>query len=301
MVTSIGVAFESVSSGKLRRYFSFDNFVDAFKVPVGVLQSLGKLRKFKPDVIFSKGGYVTLPVVFAAWMLRIPVVVHESDVSFGLANKVAFKVASRICLSFEESKKFLRPKYVKRSAFTGSPIREMNGNKKAGLKFLGFDEHRPVMLVMGGSQGAMQINQLIDSGLSELLKKWQVVHVRGKGNLNMGIKHRGYKQFEYIFDELADVYAASKLVVSRGGANSLLELAILRKQVLVIPYSGRGEQTENASVLASKFGWSILSGNIEGDEFLKAIEMLARNKVDASGSVADGTKQIVDLIIKEGE
>lgn len=301
MVKAVGVRFESVSVGKLRRYFSLENFVDFLRVPTGVLQALIKLRSFKPDVVFSKGGYVSLPVVFAAWILRVPVVVHESDVSLGLANKLAFKVAKRICLSFEESKKHLSASLKKRSAVTGSPIRDLKGSKDIGLKFLGFDEHRPVMLVMGGSQGARQINELIDGSLDGLLKKWQIAHIRGKGNLNIGIKKRGYKQFEYISKELGDVYAATSLVISRGGANSLLELASLKKRVLVIPYSGRGEQTENASVLARKFGWSILSGNIGGDEFEKAIEMLALNKINTASSVSDGTKQIVDLIIKEGE
>ncbi len=302
MISKIGVKYAGVHVGKLRRYFSFQNFVDLFKVPVGFFQSLKVLRDFRPDVVFSKGGYVSVPVVFASKLLGVPVVVHESDVSVGLANKMAFTVAKRICLSFVETKKYLGKRLLKKVVVTGSPIRDLRGDSSSGLKFCGFDKHRPVLLVMGGSQGANQINKLVEENIYELLKKFQIVHVRGKGNLNIGLNYPGYKQFEYIDKELFDVYAASDLVVTRGGANSLLELASLKKKVLVIPLAtGRGEQKLNAKALSGKFGWSVLSGNISNEEFLSSVMMTARNKLNSGASVENGTKQIVDLILKEGE
>jgi len=299
MTEKEGVKYVGVHVGKLRRYFSWQNFLDIVKVPMGFVEAIRALKEFKADVVFSKGGYVSVPVALAARALKIPLIVHESDVSVGLANSLCFKFANKICLSFEETKNYLNPKLQKKAVVTGSPIRAHNGNKELGLKFCGFDKHRPVLLVMGGSQGAMQINKLVDEGLDDLLKKFQIIHIRGRGNLNIGIKSKGYAQFEYVDKELFDLYAAANLVVTRGGANSLFELAYLKKKSLIIPLAtGRGEQSLNAEVLAGKLGWSILSGNMVKGDFVNAIIMAEKNNMNKSYSVENGTIQIVDLILK---
>jgi len=300
MMEKEGVQYAGVHVGKLRRYFSWQNFLDIVKVPMGFLEAINVLKKFRAEVVFSKGGYVSVPVALAARALKIPIIVHESDVSVGLANSLCFKFADLICLSFSETKKYLSLKLQKKVVVTGSPIRKIHGNKDAGLKFCGFDNYRPVLLVMGGSQGAMQINKIVDESLDELLKKFQIVHIRGRGNLNIGIKSRGYAQFEYIDKELFDVYAAADLVVTRGGANSLFELAYMKKKALIIPLNtGRGEQNLNAEVFAGKLGWSVLSGNMLKGDFINAVMMAEKNNMNKTADIENGTTQIVDLILKQ--
>ena len=173
MVEKAGINYKGVSSGKLRRYFSFKNFSDAFKVPLGFFQARKILKKFGADVLFSKGGFVTVPVVIAARTLKIPIILHESDINPGLANRISAKYTSKICVSYEESEKFFN-KYSKKIVYTGNPIREsiMSGDKDRAYKFTGLDRHRPVLLIMGGSQGAKQINDLVRASLPELLKKF---------------------------------------------------------------------------------------------------------------------------------
>jgi len=253
--------FKGITCGKLRRYFSFENFVDAFRVPLGFFQSLGIIRKFRPEVVFSKGGYVSVPVVLAARVLRVPVLAHESDVVPGLATRISAKVADKVLLSFEESKKYFKldDKFKDKFIVTGNPIRSeiLKGVKEKGLKLCGFHKFKPVVLVMGGSLGAMQVNNIVWNCLPELLKKYQIVHITGKGNLKFGLNKEGYKQFELLFDELKDVYAACDLIVTRGGANALAEVAALEKRAVVIPLgtaSSRGDQIINAKFCSEKYG-----------------------------------------------
>ncbi len=300
--SSAGVRYEGVSCGKLRRYFSISNFVDLFRVPIGVFQASRLLKSFEPDVVFSKGGYVSVPVVMAARWLKIPVIVHESDISPGLANKISFKFARTICTSFEETLAYLPKKFSKKAQYTGSPVRSeiLRGNAEAGFRFTGFDKHRPVVLVIGGSQGAEQINELIRASLEELVKRFQIVHIVGKGNLDIGVNKRGYVQYEFLGPELADVYAMSEMVVTRGGANVLAELALLKKKVLVIPLSGeasRGDQMENAQLFVRKFGWSMISGNISREDFINNIMLTFNNEPNYDSSYKNGLKAVVDLIL----
>lgn len=304
LVIKAGVEFRGIYCGKLRRYFSWQNFVDFFKVPVGIIQAYRVLKEWHPDVVFGKGGYVSFPVCVAAWKLNIPLIIHESDVMPGLANRLSMKFAKTICISFEETKKFLPENLLKKVVLTGNPVREsiFQGDKESGMKFLGFDEYRPVILVMGGSQGAMQINTLVRANLDELVKKFQIAHVVGRGNLNIGIHKDGYKQYEYLDENLKDVFAASDLVVSRGGANSLAEIAILGKKAIILPLStdgSRGDQIENTRVFVKKLGWSMLAGNINKEEFLNAVFMAFHNQTRINGNeFPNGTKAIVDLILK---
>lgn len=303
MVQKVGVEYKGVATGKLRRYFSWQNFVDAFKIPVGILQARRILKKFRPEVVFSKGGFVSFPVVVAAKFLKIPVIIHESDMSPGLANRWSFKFAEKICMSFGETKKFLTDEQAKKSVLTGTPVRKeiMKGDANAGRKFTGMDHHRPIILVMGGSQGAQQINKLVRDNLPKLLKKFQVVHIAGRGNIDISIKKKGYKQYEFLNEQLRDVYAASELIISRAGANSLAEIAILRKKAVLIPLStgaSRGDQLENAKIYGQKYGWSVLYGNVSDEDFVRSVQMTFKNR-RPDETMENGTDKIVDLILKK--
>lgn len=301
MLMKHGVEYKAIACGKLRRYFSLANFTDMIKVPVGVLQARRVLRRFKPDVVFSKGGFVSFPVVVAAWTCKIPVIVHESDVHPGLANRLSFKFATKICVSFEETLSDLKA-YSEKAVVTGNPVREsvMNGDREAAWKFTGLDDKRPVILVMGGSQGAQQVNKLVRESLDELLKRFQVVHLAGRGNLDISVHKKGYVQFEYLDEQMSDVYSICDLVVSRGGANSLMELALLGKKVLVLPLGtagSRGDQIENAKIFADRIGWMVLEGAVSRDRFIHAIETLNLVRMK-DGGFENGTGKIVDLILK---
>lgn len=284
--------FEEIAAGKLRRYFSFQNFVDAFKVPVGIVQAMRLIRRFDPEVVFSKGGFVTVPVVIGAGIVnfgrrgrkkKIPIIVHESDLVPGLANKISARFASRILLSFEKSRDYFVEKKGRggngrKVEVLGNPIREdlMKGEADKGRKICGFHKFKPIVLVMGGSLGAAQVNHLVWDNLGPLLKKYQIVHITGKGHLKFGADKEGYKQFELLFEELKHVYAASSLVVTRGGANALAEVAALEKSAVIIPLgtaSSRGDQIVNAKFCAEEYGWQNLVGEVSGERFLHAIDI----------------------------
>lgn len=271
-----------ITCGKLRRYFSLRNFIDFFKVPIGIIQSFFIVLKFKPDVIFSKGGFVAVPVVIGARLAsrHVKIFIHESDVVPGLANRICARFADKIFVSFSESVKFFGARLAGKIIVTGNPVRReiFGGSREAGLKMCGFNRFKSVILAMGGSQGATQINNLVWNNLDELLKKYQVVHIVGKGNLNFGVKKLGYRQFELLFDELKDVYAACEIVVSRGGANSLSEISALNKKAVIIPLgeeTSRGDQIKNAKVCAEEYGWQVLYGDVTGEQFLRAVDIAA--------------------------
>ncbi|MFA6991769.1 MAG: UDP-N-acetylglucosamine--N-acetylmuramyl-(pentapeptide) pyrophosphoryl-undecaprenol N-acetylglucosamine transferase [Candidatus Gracilibacteria bacterium] len=302
LIERLGVPFFGIQSGKMRRYFSWQNFLDFFRFFIGVYQAKKLLARFKPKVVFSKGGYVSLPVTVAAKRLRIPVILHESDVSPGLANRIAMRSADKICVSFDETKKYIKPKYLKRVFVTGNPVREsvLNGDRKRGFEFTGLNPKKPVLLVIGGSSGAVQLNILVAAALKKLLNKYQVVHLVGKGNRMDNLIGNGYVQYEYLDKKLKDVYAISNLVVSRGGANALFELALLDKKVLIVPLShsaSRGDQFENAKIFVEKMGWGFLAGDIEPDEFVKMVEKAMKEHPQKSGGIKNGTKRIADLIL----
>lgn len=246
MIPEIGVEFKGIMTGKLRRYFSFKNFIDFFKIPIGTLQSFFILKKFKPAVVFSKGGYVGIPVVYAASRLKIPVILHESDILPGLANRMAAKKASVICMAFDECKVNF-PKDIKK-VLTGNPIREflLKGDAEKGYKLTGFNANKPVILVMGGSQGALHINKAIIEMLPKI--DAQIIHITGIGK-KLHEDTEKYKSFEFLNEELADIYAISNLVICRSGANSLAEIEALGIPAILIPIgkaASRGEQTLNA-------------------------------------------------------
>ncbi|WP_419420606.1 undecaprenyldiphospho-muramoylpentapeptide beta-N-acetylglucosaminyltransferase [Legionella sp. D16C41] len=245
------IPFHAISAGKLRRYFSWQNFIDPFRIVVGIIQAYSLLRKLKADVVFSKGGFVAFPVVVGAWLNRIPVIIHESDMSPGLANRLSFPFADKICVNFEIAKEhFKKNDYI---AVTGTPIRPklFLGSRLRGLAYCHFSNEKPCLLVMGGSQGASSLNAIVRQSLDHLTQRFQIIHLCGKGKKDLSLtEQKDYCQFEYIDEELPDLLAAADLVVSRSGANSLCELLALQKPHILVPLplsASRGDQIQNAN------------------------------------------------------
>jgi UDP-N-acetylglucosamine--N-acetylmuramyl-(pentapeptide) pyrophosphoryl-undecaprenol N-acetylglucosamine transferase len=280
LIEEYNIPYHGISSGKLRRYFDPKNFSDPFKVMKGYLEARKILKELQPDIVFSKGGFVTVPVVLAAKSQRIPVIVHESDITPGLANKLALPSASRICVNFPETLKYLPEG---KAVLTGTPIRKelFSGNKIRGLDFCGFTANKPVLLVIGGSTGSRVINEIIRGMLPTLLRDYQVIHLCGKGNLDERLADTaGYAQYEYIRAELSDLLAAADLVISRAGANAICELLALRKPNILIPLSAkasRGDQILNAESFERQ-GYSYL---LREEELTIARLLEAINSVEA--------------------
>ncbi len=249
LIEQYHIPYYGISSGKLRRYFDWKNFSDPFKVIKGYSQARSILKKLKPDVLFSKGGFVSVPVVMAAKHRKIPAIIHESDITPGLANKLAIPHAYKVCCNFPETLEYLPSE---KAVLTGSPIRRelLSGNRQNGLSYCHFQSGKPVILIMGGSSGSQFINEMVRSILPELLKTYQVIHLCGKDNLDASHNNMvGYAQLEYANKELSDLFAAADLVISRAGANAICELLALRKPNILIPLSAnasRGDQILNA-------------------------------------------------------
>ncbi|WP_332238347.1 undecaprenyldiphospho-muramoylpentapeptide beta-N-acetylglucosaminyltransferase [Sporolactobacillus sp. KGMB 08714] len=308
LVQNHGIDYYAISSGKLRRYFDMKNFKDPFKVLAGVMQSFFILRKIKPAVIFSKGGFVSVPVVIGAWLNRIPVYIHESDITPGLANRIAVNFATKLFVTFEEAAaNFPKEKVV----YSGAPIRDvlLQGNKQKGLQFLGFRDDKPVLLVMGGSLGARKINEAIRAALPNLLKTYRIVHLCGKGNIDADLEKRsGYRQFEYVDQELPDILAASSLIVSRAGSNAIFEFLALKKPMILIPLplrSSRGDQILNAKSFREKGFCEVLDDDtLTADKLLDTVERVRRNRYDyidrmaAARNATDGINNILNWLTK---
>ena len=243
-----GVKFYCVSVGKLRRYFDPKNFSDPFRVIKGVAQATRIIRRIKPDVVFSKGGFVSVPVVYGAHFNHVPVVTHESDLTPGLANKLCLPFASAQCCTFPEAVKYARGKGV----YTGTPLRPeiFEGDRERGLKTFGLNANLPVLMVVGGSSGAQAINECVREALPQLTQGFQVLHLCGRGNLSDRLAgSKNYVQVEYLDHEMADAYACADVLISRAGSNSLCEILALKKPALLIPYpmgASRGDQILNA-------------------------------------------------------
>ena len=240
-IKNIKFPYKNVLAGKWRRYFSLKNFVDILKGPLGILQALWHVFWFMPDVCFGKGGYASLPGVLACWLYRIPIVIHESDTVPGIANRFLAFFADKVCVSFEQAKKYFPEKKV---IFTGNPVRQQILHGKI------FQKDKPVVLVLGGSQGAQYINEVVSAILPDLLKKARVVHQCGPGKTS-NIALPGYEQYEFI-ENIEDFYASADVIVSRAGANSLAEISALKKPAILIPLPGSSfeHQRENAYVFA---------------------------------------------------
>lgn len=249
LIEPLGIPYHAISAGKFRRYFDIKNFIDILRIIQGFIQSFALIRNLSPQIVFSKGGFVACPVVWAAGIHRIPVIIHESDITPGLANRLSIPFAKRICCSFPETETKL-PKG--KAIYTGIPIREslLSGNQTEGRRLCDFPDEKPVVLIIGGSQGAASINQATRAALDELLKQFNVCHICGQGGIEPNFETKsGYKQFEYVDKELPHLLAMADVVVSRAGATILFELLELRKANLLIPISqkaSRGDQLLNA-------------------------------------------------------
>jgi UDP-N-acetylglucosamine--N-acetylmuramyl-(pentapeptide) pyrophosphoryl-undecaprenol N-acetylglucosamine transferase len=247
LVEKAGLTYHVISAGKLRRYFDFKNFTDLFKIMLGFFQSITLLIKLRPAVVFSKGGFVSCPVVWAAWLCRVPAVIHESDITPGLANRLSMPFVRKICFSFPETEARLP---ASKRIMTGLPVRAelFDGDAASGRELCGFDSGKPVITVIGGSLGASAVNETVRGGLNKLLADFNVCHICGKGNMAPGSR-LGYSQFEYAGAELPDLFAMADIVISRAGATTLFELLALCKPALLIPLgtaASRGDQILNA-------------------------------------------------------
>ncbi len=307
LMEDIGIPYHGIASGKLRRYFSLQNFTDPFRVLKGFSQANRLIRELKPDVIFSKGGFVSVPVVIAAGRNHVPAIIHESDMTPGLANKLCFRSANKICCNFPETLNLL-PK--DKAVLSGSPIRKelLEGDPLAGKQFTGLTEDKPVIMVIGGSLGAANVNRAIRNILPTLLKKYNVIHLTGKGKGDSSLNNTpGYCQYEYIKDELKDLFALADVVISRAGANAICELLALKKPNLLIPLpsgSSRGDQLLNAESF-KKQGYSmVLTEDVLTDELLlKMIDELYENrnmyiKSMTESSQNDAINTIISLIME---
>jgi len=299
------VPYYGISSGKLRRYFDIKNFSDPLKVIKGLGQSIRLMRKLKPDIVFSKGGFVSVPVILAARFCHIPSIIHESDLTPGLANKLAIPNAAKVCCNFPETLKYLPEE---KAVLTGSPIRKelLSGSKENARRLCNFTSEKPVLFVVGGSSGSKFINDTIRGLLPELLKTYQVIHMCGKGNIEESLKQTaGYKQFEYIGAELNDIFSLADLVISRAGANSICELLALHKPNILIPLSAnasRGDQILNAQSF-EKQGFSVVIEEeiITPDKLLHIIHETYQNReryihVMKQSNTINSVEKIVSLI-----
>ena len=305
LAENAGIPYDGISSGKLRRYFDLKNFSDPFRVLKGYGEACRLLKKYQPDVIFSKGGFVSVPVVLAAKRYRIPTILHESDMTPGLANRLCIPSAAKICCNFPETLQHLP---VDKAVLTGSPIREelLQGDRLAGLQYTHLSAAKPILLVIGGSLGAVAVNQMIRSLLPRLLPSFQIIHICGKGHLDESLIGRpGYVQYEYVDAPLKHLFAAADLAVSRAGANSICELLALRKPNVLIPLSAaasRGDQLLNAASFEKQgFSAVLKEEDMNQDTLFDAIQDTYEHRADfisrmKQSSLGNAVETIADLI-----
>jgi len=305
LIEDLNIPYHGISSGKLRRYFDLKNFTDPFRVIKGMGEAKKLMKELKPDVVFSKGGFVTVPVVFAAKSCNIPVIIHESDMTPGLANKLELPKASRVCCNFPETKDMFPEG---KAVVTGTPIRKelFNGNAVDAINFCGFTDNKPVILIVGGSSGSAVINKAIRENIDKLLERFNVIHLCGKGNLDHSLDNKsGYVQYEYIKKELSSMLALADLVISRAGANAICELLALRKPNILIPLSAaasRGDQILNAQSF-DKRGYAklLLEEDLTNESLLAAVNEVYENhdhyiKAMELSTKSDAITMICDMI-----
>ena len=294
LIADFDIPYYGIATGKFRRYLDPKNLTDPFRVIKGYTEARKILKQIQPDIVFSKGGYVSVPVVRAAASLKIPCIIHESDMTPGLANKLCIPVAEKVCCNFPETMQYIPEE---KAILTGSPIREelSKGNKIAALDLCGFDANTPVIMVIGGSLGAANVNKAVRDALPELLKDFQVVHICGKDKIdNMLLTTKGYKQFEYVKAELKDIFAMADVVISRAGANAICELLALKKPNVLIPLmaGSRGDQILNAKSFESQ-GYSkvLMEDDITNQLLVDTIHELYFNKRTYIESMSNSHQQ----------
>lgn len=305
LIEQFAIPYHGISTGKLRRYFSVQNFTDPFRVIKGMSEASNLVKILKPDVIFSKGGFVSVPVVLAAKRRHVPTIIHESDMTPGLANKLSLPSATKVCCNFPETLAHLPEG---KAVLTGSPIRQelLSGDKYQAREFLHFTSDKPVIMVVGGSLGAVAVNEAVRKILPELLKSYQVIHLCGKGKLDESLKGlEGYAQFEYIKEELRHLFALTDIVISRAGANAICELLALHKPNLLIPLSAnasRGDQILNArSFERQGFSMVLEEEELTDEVLLNAVHNLYENRNSYITAMKNSSQQnsidtIIDLI-----
>ena len=310
LIEGAGVAYDGISSGKLRRYFDLKNFSDPFRVVKGYAEALRLIRRYRPDVVFSKGGFVAVPVVLAAKHYKIPTIIHESDMTPGLANKICFPSAARVCCNFPETLAYLPED---KAILTGSPIRKelLEGDRLTGLQYSGLSANKPIILVIGGSLGSVIVNTSVRKLLPRLLETYQIIHICGKGNLDESlIGQTGYVQYEYVDAPLRHLFAAADLMISRAGANSICEILALRKPNVLIPLSAaasRGDQILNARSFEKQGFSNVLEEeNLTDETLYQAIQDTMRNRQKFIGAMeqstlSDAVGTIIDLIASFAE
>ena len=301
-----GVTYHAVKSGKLRRYFDLKNFTDPFRVLQGAFQAASLMRQIRPDIVFSKGVFVSVPVVYGAWLHHVPVLLHESDMTPGLANRLSTPLAVKVCCTFPEAAAHIGKKGV----VTGTPLRTdlFSGRYEDGLKRFGFTDSRPVLMVTGGSSGAQAINAALRKALPALTECFQVLHLCGKGNLSADFEGAAnYRQVEYLNDEMKDAYACASVVISRAGSNTVCELLALKKPMLLIPYpkeASRGDQILNARSFESrKLAHVLMQEDMTPETLTAAVIDTYKDRGALIDNMeretsADGVKNVMALIHK---
>ncbi len=303
MLKNENLTYHAISTGKLRRYFDLKNFSDPFRVIDGAMQSLKLLRSIKPDLVFSKGGFVSVPVVWAAHKLRIPVILHESDISPGLANRMCSRYAKYVCATFPECAKMLGQK----GRLTGTPLRKelFSGSRNDGLKIAGFSGDKPVLLVMGGSQGSVAVNNALRQALPYVTPVFDVFHICGKGNIDESVRNPAYYQVEFMAENLPHALACADVVLSRAGSNALSEFHALLKPMLLIPLplgASRGDQIQNAlSYEGRGLALTLMQDKLNSESLTSKLNELLSKKEQLTQAMrnsplSDGTQNVLSLI-----
>ncbi len=308
LTSNLDLPFHGIYSGKLRRYFDWQNFIDPIFIILGCIQSLYLCLRHRPDIVFSKGGFVAVPVVFAAWLCRIPVISHESDITPGLANKLSLPFARRLCVNFAKTLDYLPPKARNKVEVTGSPLRAglLNVDAERGRAFLDGKAAQkggglPLLFVVGGSLGAKAINECIWQNISWLTEQFEVVHIVGKGNLNSEVAGRNYHQFEYLNEQYGDVLALADFVVSRAGANAIYELLAFEKPHILIPLTAaasRGDQLVNARIMSeASISRVIQESELTSDVLSERLQALREEPVSGEKMKAFAPTHAVEKIV----
>lgn len=306
LTADLELPFHAIHSGKLRRYFSWQNFIDPLFILLGFVQSLWLCLTIRPQLVFSKGGFVSVPVAAAAWLCRIPVISHESDITPGLANKLCLPFSRVLCVNFSETLNYLPPAARHKAEVTGSPLRSglRDADPERGRAYLQFKADKPILLVVGGSLGARVLNETIWENLDWLTKDFQVVHLVGAGHTNDDMSNPEYRQVEYLSEEFGDVLACADVVMSRAGANSIYELLEFRKPHLLIPLSAaasRGDQLVNARVMAARgLSLSLTESELSADTLRQSLNILLHDEQMRANMAAlphqDPLSRIIQLI-----
>ncbi len=289
-----GLPFFAISAGRLHRDFNLENWISPWLNMKGTAQALGIIRREKPSVIFCKGGFVSVPVAIAGHMAKVPVVLHESDMTPGLANKLCMPFSDKICVSFEET---LAHVPCEKAVLTGTPIRRelAEGNRQEGYALTGLRPGKPVVLVMGGSSGAGALNDVIGKAAEKLIQRYEIVHLCGRQQAQFCKPRPGYCPLEYAGEELKHLYAMADLIVSRAGANALAEILMLQKPNILIPLPravSRGDQILNARSFEKK-GYSLVlpQEELTEENLMMALETVYRNRAKYVSSMSAGSEQ----------